>query len=450
MYVVHRAERADALVDGLRDLLAEPPADPFAPEVVAVHTRGMERWLSQRLSERLGASAGDVDGVCANVSFPFPVPPDSRRRRRRERDRQRARPVAARASSSGRCSTSSTDHWDDEWLSYLVAYADGFRGDGAEPLGGRRFAAARKAARLFDRYAVLRPEMIQAWSRGEDTDGEEASLDDEFRWQAELWRRLRAEIGEPSPAERLETACARLRDEPAIVDLPQRISLFGLTRLPAGEMRVLEALASGRDVHLFALHPSPALWDRVEEAAPERDDEGRGLERRPAAQPAPALVGKGRARAPADPPFGRARSPTSTIPSELERESLLGRVQADIRADREASGAPPGNEPDSRVALEPGDDSIQIHSCHGRARQVEVLREAILHALEDDPSIEPRDVIVMCPDIESFAPLIQATFGAVEPLPAEEMAGRRPRRRRHGFGSGSRIGRCGRAIRCSG
>jgi exodeoxyribonuclease V gamma subunit len=55
---------------------------------------------------------------------------------------------------------------------------------------------------------------------------------------------------------------------------------------------------------------------------------------------------------------------------------------------------------------------VQVHSCHGRARQVEVLRDAILHALAEDPALEPRDVIVMCPDIETFAPLIQATFGA--------------------------------------
>jgi exodeoxyribonuclease V gamma subunit len=66
---------------------------------------------------------------------------------------------------------------------------------------------------------------------------------------------------------------------------------------------------------------------------------------------------------------------------------------------------------DGRLVLDPEDASVRVHSCHGRARQVEVLREAILHRLADDPSLEPRDVIVMCPDIETFAPLIQATFG---------------------------------------
>src|SRR4051794_15125048 len=69
---VHRAERADGLVEALGDLLREPLADPFAPEVIAVPTRGMERWLTQRLSTRLGVSDGRLDGVCANVDFPSP------------------------------------------------------------------------------------------------------------------------------------------------------------------------------------------------------------------------------------------------------------------------------------------------------------------------------------------------------------------------------------------
>src|SRR6185437_5682228 len=54
------------------ELLAAPLADPFAPEVLSVPTRGMERWLSQRLSASLGALPGRRDGVCANVLFPTP------------------------------------------------------------------------------------------------------------------------------------------------------------------------------------------------------------------------------------------------------------------------------------------------------------------------------------------------------------------------------------------
>ena len=69
---IHRAARADALADALAGLLSAPSADPLAPEVVAVPTRGMERWLTQRMSAVLGARPGHADGICANVAFPTP------------------------------------------------------------------------------------------------------------------------------------------------------------------------------------------------------------------------------------------------------------------------------------------------------------------------------------------------------------------------------------------
>ena len=72
MLHVHRAERADRLADGLAETLLAPVEDPFTPDVIAVPTRGVERWLTQRLSTRLGSSGEGADGVCANVEFPFP------------------------------------------------------------------------------------------------------------------------------------------------------------------------------------------------------------------------------------------------------------------------------------------------------------------------------------------------------------------------------------------
>ena len=60
------------------------------------------------------------------------------------------------------------------------------------------------------------------------------------------------------------------------------------------------------------------------------------------------------------------------------------------------------------------DLSVQVHACHGTARQVDVLREVLVGLLEDDPTLEPRDILVMCPDIETYAPLISAGFGLAD------------------------------------
>ena len=141
---------------------------------------------------------------------------------------------------------------DEPWLAQLSSHLGGASSDHA-----RRFGRLRMIADLYDHYGVRRPAMLQAWARGESVDGSGGRLANSFAWQAELWRRLRAAIGVRSPAERFSDACARVREAPELVSLPARLSLFGLTRLPASYIEVLSALAEGRDVHLFLLHPSP-------------------------------------------------------------------------------------------------------------------------------------------------------------------------------------------------
>jgi exodeoxyribonuclease V gamma subunit len=71
---------------------------------------------------------------------------------------------------------------------------------------------------------------------------------------------------------------------------------------------------------------------------------------------------------------------------------------------------------------------VQVHSCHGRTRQVEVLRDAIGHLLAADPDLEPRDIVVLCPEVEQFAPLVHAVFGA-EAVTEERAAGELPQLR---------------------
>src|SRR5579884_982715 len=397
MLHLHRAERADRLAGGLAEILAAPPADPFTREIVSVPTRGIERWLAQSLSARLGTSPDRADGVCAGVEFPFPgrliggalaaasgIDPEEDP----WRPERMVWPLLAAIE----------DHADEPWLGPLTAHL--------APAVDRRFARVRQIARLFDEYGVRRPELIQSWARGEGAD-----------WQPELWRCLRDRLGVPSGAERLPDACARLRDEPDVVELPERFCLFGLTRLPAGYLQALSALAERRDAHLFLLHPCAALWDRMKSSLGGRPPDLRRRSDWTSALAANRLLTSwGRdarelqlvlaAGAPGAADhhlaFDRGRGPAT----------LLARLQADICANRPPPGEPLPGQADRRLALGASDDSIAVHACHGRERQVEVLREAILHLLAADPTLEPRDVIVMCPDIETFAPLIQATFGA--------------------------------------
>ncbi|HVM15555.1 MAG TPA: exodeoxyribonuclease V subunit gamma [Egibacteraceae bacterium] len=412
---LHRAERADRLVEALAGVVADPLDDPFVPETVAVPTRGVERWLTQRLSAVLGTTAGRADGVCANVDFPFP-----------------GRLVGGALAVA--CGIDrDVDPWlparsvwplldvveeciEEDWLAALAAHLGAGHPDEDEHRHARRFAAVRHVADLFDRYGVHRPAMVRAWAAGHDQDDAGGPLPADLVWQARLWRCLADRLAAPSPAERLANACEAIRGDPGLLDWPARVSVFGLTRLPASYLDVLRAVAADRDVHLFLLHPSPALWDRVAAATGQTSR---------------------RVRRPADPTAGLARNPLLATwgrdaremqlvltfgdghvdrhhPLDEEPATLLGRLQADVHADRVPPGPPLPGRPDPRLVLDERDDSVAVHACHGRARQVEVVRDAIAHLLAADPTLEPRDVVVMCPDIDAFAPLIHATFGAGE------------------------------------
>lgn len=451
---IHRAERADVLADALARQLVTPPADPFATEVVSVPAKGIERWLTQRLAGVLGTSGpGAADGIAAAIRFPSPA----------------ALVAECLAAASG--VAAADDPWErDRVVWALLRVLDGVLGEpwaavlarhlGAEERAGRRYATAVRLAALFESYAAQRPELVTAWAAGADTDGAGRALPADLAWQPALWRELRAAIGVPGPAERLAGACALLRADPASTALPQRLSLFGPTRLPADQRAVLAALAAHRDLHLWLTHPSPVLWDRLAGHPPallrSADTSVRAVRN-------PLLAGLGRdvrelqqclagcdaevideyhppravgaplgggqpaaeaARTGGDPDASRVpgadSEPASTgAPGTGDRaagpgvpapRTLLTTLQQAVRED----AWPPA--PDPSLA---DDGTVRVHLCHGQARQVEVLRDALLGIFAADPTLEPRDVLVMCPDVETFAPLVRAAFGARGDTPDE-------------------------------
>ncbi|QZY29299.1 exodeoxyribonuclease V subunit gamma [Nocardioides coralli] len=394
----HRAPRADQLADGLGRLLATPLPDPFATEVVAVPARGVERWLSQRLSHRLGEGPRGGDGVCAGVRF---LSPRSLVSLLLGRDRddpwdpdRLVWPVLAAIDAA----------LDEPWAETLARHlGHGVAGDEGELRRSRRWSVARRLAGILASYAVQRPALVADWRAGRDTDGTGQPLDADLRWQPELWRRVLDLVGETPPDVRHAETLVRLRAGDDGLDLPDRLSLFGHTRLPVTEVELLAALGERRDVHLWTPQPSITLAEALQDldgVVPRDEDDSTSRVGHPLlgslGRDSRELVRALQARA----------TEVDHVPDPTAPDTLLGWLQADVRANR----AP---EPATRAGreLRPDDRSLQVHACHGAARQVEVLREVLVGLLADDPTLEPRDILVMCPDIEAFAPLVAAGFG---------------------------------------
>jgi len=398
--ILHRAPRADQLVEGLAEVLRDPLPDPFDQELVLVPAKGIERWLSQRLSHRLGHGEGRDDGVCAGIRFRSPT------------------------SLMGQVlETQDHDVWAPDRLTWpLLRVIDRVAGQPwAEVLSihlghgvddeeefrlrrGRRYAVARRLAGLFAAYALQRPQLLLDWESGGCGDGAGGTLEHDLEWQPPLWRHLLTEVGEPSPVVRHARAVQRLRAGTLELPLPRRLSLFGHTWLSVTEAELLSALGEHRDVHLWMPHPSEPLWQSLRDAAPpvwRRDDHSHvGV-----AHPLLAAMGRD-VRETEGVLLAVGATDGGVLPEpRLGPEppsTVLGHLQADIAANRapRASGVE--------------DASVQVHACHGPSRQVEVLREVILGLLAEHPDVEPRDILVMCPDIETYAPLITGAFGLGE------------------------------------
>ncbi|MET3962070.1 exodeoxyribonuclease V gamma subunit [Marmoricola sp. OAE513] len=391
-FLVHRGERSDLLVTGLADLLRTPLPDPFAKELVIVPARGVERWLSQRLSHQLGHGPAGEDGVCAGVDF--------------------RSPGSLIAEVLG---TRDEDPWSTDALMWpLLRVIDaavgepwarvlgdhlghGVAGEEGDLRRGRRLAVSRRLAGLFASYAVQRPALLADWEAGGTGDGGGTTLPDDLAWQPELWRRTVAAVGGPSPVVRHARVVADLESGSLALDLPARISLFGHTRIAATEASLLAALGRDRDVHLWLPHPSAPLWEELRGRTSggwRREDRSHVDIRHP------LLAAMGRDIRETEATLVAAGAVTEhVLESPARPATLLGHVQSDIAADRA---------PERRDV---SDRSVQVHACHGPARQVEVLREVLLGLLADDPTLEPRDILVMCPDIDEYAPLISGAFG---------------------------------------
>ena len=389
-------------------LAAQPPADPFASVEVAVPSVGMARWLSQRLSHHLGAGGGEA-GVAAGIELPF------------------LGQIVTRTLAATLDRDEVRDPWPPDQLQWSVmALLDTLPDDavyaplhahlteGGSRIDRRRLPLARRIAELFDRYALHRPALLAAWREERPVDAADQPLAPELRWQPALWRALTERLAIPSPDRRLAAAVATLRGADGVTqevarpgELPGPVTVFGVMGMPGGHLELLAALAEHTRVELYLLAPVPAWWS----GAHARD---------PAARPAhPLLATSGSnawqaAAAVTEVAVPRAASITDLgaarrrggAGSAARRGELLATLQADLRADRPRGpvGAPPP------VHLDPSDTSLQVHACHGPLRQLEVLREVLLGLLEEDPSLEPRDIVVLTPDIATYAPLVAAAF----------------------------------------
>ena len=381
---IYTSNRMENLVEALSDVLKEPLSSPFTPELLVVQSKGMQRWLAMELAAKLG--------IWANCKYPFPnkvvwdlfmnALPDLPDTSRFSTEVMTWQIMGLLPGFLARQEFAPLNY-------YLEGDADGLK----------RFQLAGKIADTFDQYTMFRPDMLLGWEEGRGGD-----------WQEILWREL-VSIGNGQHRGRIKLDFTKLlaQGQTGEKGLPERITVFGISYLPSYHMDILSEVASHTEVNLFLLSPCREYWGDIVPA--------RAMMRKTPEERAylvegnPLLASLGKlARDFSNMVIVSGAIATADVDlyQDPGEELLLEAIQSDILNLRgtESSGI--------KRSISPQDRSVQIHSCHSPMREVEVLYDNLLALLEREKDLVPRDIIVMTPDIETYAPYISMVFGGCQ------------------------------------
>jgi exodeoxyribonuclease V gamma subunit len=421
MFTLYHSNQLDLLKELLVNRIRQAPlAHPFEREQILVQSPGMAQWLKLELAKAFG--------IAANIDFPLPASFIWEMFTQVLADVPRQSPYN-KGAMSWQLMTILPALLERPAFAPLAAYlgSDETKPE-AEPEQVRLWQLCQQIADLFDQYLVYRPDWIARWEQGEGLSQELAGVSGQ-EWQPELWRELVARTLALSPSgyhranlyEEFIHELERTADLPG--KLPQRVFVFGISALPPRYVEALQALGSRVEVHLFITNPCRYYWgdllDRKTLARLESKlKPGTDLETlQGPANPLLASMGK----------LGRDylhQLMELEVPQieafvdidELDANGnvrLLRAIQHDVLTLAErGAGHFDLDSSQHKSPLDRADGSLQIHACHGPMRELEVLHDRLLALFEQDPTLTPKDVVVMMPDVNSYGPYIQAVFGA--------------------------------------
>lgn len=369
---VINANNLEILADELAGRLRNTEGTLFARPRIAIASPQMERWLSLAIAQRLG--------ITSQIEFVLPAKliwdllkqawPEAPSQSPFERSRLAMRFlesfVASPATLPGRLRSYLRDK--DELA---------------------QLAFARRLAEQFDRYIVYRPDWIMDWEAGEQS-----------HWQAELWRSV------APPEDQAHWAAAATSPEVAArlaagVNRGEPIYFFAPTPLSRGYLNLIRAVAGATHVVLLLHNPCRAYWSDIAD----RKTITRVGIRQPDALPyfeegnrlLAALGGQLRGFVAM---LQDACDEDEAVYRESKADGLLHHLQNNVLDLEDRPWTPKGP-----------DDSLLIHSCHSRLREVEVLQDQLLSLLDADPHLNEHEIGIYAPDVSTYLPLINAVFG---------------------------------------
>ncbi|MBF0272013.1 MAG: exodeoxyribonuclease V subunit gamma, partial [Magnetococcales bacterium] len=434
------------------DLVARMVAEPLAPlenEIILVQSNGMAQWLKLGIAGEGMESGAGLAGARIATALELLLPA-----------RFLWRVYRAVLGEDGVPEYSPFDKDRLVWrlmrlvpqLTALEPFAPLRRFLEHDTDWRKRFQLAERLADLLDGYQVYRADWLAAWAGGDDrlidARGQRLSLPEGQRWQAALWRALREDVARDATGDRQAFRAGRAEvhaeflrraagwgEEARPGGLPRRVMVFGITSMPRQSLEVLVMLSRWTQVVMYVHNPCQYYWADI---VPEREllRGGRGNSRVRAGYPESLPEEWMHLHAhPLLAAWGMQGRDFIGLIDEYANEGmgLEDRRLNDLEIQRLECFETPYSSPstllhqlqDDILELRPLDEtrslwppvaprrdgSIRFHVAHGPQREVEILHDQLLAAFQADPTLNPRDVLVMVPDINGYAAHIQAVFG---------------------------------------
>lgn len=389
MLHIHNSNYLENLLQVLANTIKSKPLPPFIKEIIVVQNKGMERWISMQLAERLG--------IWANSEFPFP-----------DTMVQEIFKVVLNLSNISSFGQETMMWTLMDILPNLLEQPNFaelnnyLQGDEANI---KLFQLASRIADIFEQYMVYRPNWLTDWENGNIDP--KLENDPQADWQAMLWKNLSEHLGKQHRAGLRRTFFENIAN---ITNYPQfqRISVFGISALPHFHLEILAQLGQIIDIHIFVLNPCLEYWGDI---VSDRDMFYKTVKTDKTDLPETLYFEKGNSLLASWGKMGRDfvdmlnEYPNADYDyfQQPQTANLLNCIQSNILNLQERNA-------NKVTEIAQADKSFQVHICHSAMREVEVLHDQLLALFQNEPKLLPKDILVMTPNIEIYAPFIEAIF----------------------------------------
>lgn len=407
MFHLYQSNKVEVLLAQLIRLLLEQKVAPLQSQTVVVENPGLAHWLKMQLAHSLG--------IAANVNFPMPSRFfwDIQRELQPDLDTESvfSKDTLAWLVMESLNDEALIEQPSFDLLKTYLSQSDGsFQQDEL-----KRYQLASNIADLYDQYLVYRPDWIENWEQGLfEFDGAPLA---EHQWQGEFWQYLL----QKAEAKGLPTHHRGnlVRDFLSLlagegngqnVDfsiLPSDVIFFGFSTLPNHQIEALKLLSKHTNVHLLTPNPCEHYWGDVVDDTVQAKLRLRGKD--------VSLMDAGNDLLASLGGLGKDYQRMLLDVEDVQEHSLfvasednhmLAHIQNQILHLQQPSDHP--------LNWESHDQSIHVVGCHSPMREIEVLHDHLLDVFSTQ-SIEPQEMVVMIPDVASYAPYIDAVFNHSDP-----------------------------------